>query len=381
MMNKKGKETAEKTANPGAVFREARLKTGKSQDVVADETAFSVSLLSDLENGRFTTSKGKLKRDLPLLVRSLAKDVYRRPELEDYFCTTVCPIGQQREQLRYEDIDAIRDRLLASLTQLERSTKTIVEMLEDKEISPDEWDKCEEMLKLLRTISRETQSAELWAKIRGIHPPTKKGKTTAKKGKAVPADDGNVYKAVRRNQKLDQDWVSWQTNIDHNRISGIEQEGTKRKLPNVNEALALSRAYLSPRIRNFYCYHDCPIGGTLEPLNIHSLPDIALMLVSSLHYVRDMNLQLGFAVTSAEEKAASSNAVPEVLPELKKLSNRADTLSLWMQEELCRRLREILADNRVTPDEREEFVRILGFLKQLGVTEDFLAEMREYLKE
>ena len=72
---------------------------------------------------------------------------------------------------------------------------------------------------------------------------------------------------------------------------------------------------------------------------IHSLPDIALMLVSSLHYVRDMNLQLGFAVKSTEERAASSNAVPEVLSELKKLSNRADTLSLWMQEELCRRLR------------------------------------------
>lgn len=104
------------------------------------------------------------------------------------------------------------------------------------------------------------------------------------------------------------------------------------------------------------------------------------MLVSSLHYVRDMNLQLGFAVKSTEERAASSNAVPEVLPELKKLSNRADTLSLWMQEELCRRLRAILADNRVTSDEREEFVRILGFLKQLGVSEDFLAEL-DYYKE
>lgn len=372
---KRVRETSGGQDNPGAVFREAREREKKSQTWVADSLHVNVSAISDLENGRFTTPKGKLKRDVPWLVREVAK-LYNRPELEEYYCSNICPIGKQRQQLQYHDIDAIRERLCDSLEQLGRNTRSIVETLQDGEITKDEWDRCEEMLKILQEVSHATKSAELWARVRGGRsiPPRKR--------KSVPARaEENPYKRVRLELGMDQNSAGRATDIDHGRMSGIEQSGSKRELPNVHEAISLSRAYLSPRIRNFYCYHDCLIGGTQEALDIHSLPRVALMLVSSLYYVKDMNTQLSFAMAFAGEAPPDPNMVQDALPELKELSKRADTLSLWMQEELCARLRVILADNRVTEEEREDFVRILGFLKQLNLSEDFIEEMRSYLNE
>lgn len=389
-MNKKGKGTAKKPDNPGAVFREARLKTGKTREMVASELHINVSSLSDLEKGCFTTAKGKIKYNLPWLVHDLAEE-YNRPDLEEHYCSNICPIGPQRQQLQYEDVGAVQQRLFASLEQLDRSASTITRMLEDEKITKSEWDQCEQMLSLFQMISQTTKSIALWNRIKAgeekTEEPEKKEEKDAGQGDAVQKDDpkdaskdaqkDTVYKVVREKLGLKQQAVSNQVNIHHERIGDIERGGS----PTAHEVIALSRAYLSPRIRNFYCYHECPIGGKQEPLDINDPTKVALMMVSSLIYLRDMNNQIDFIKKCSKDENYDPNSISTVLPELKELANRADTLSLWIQEELCGRLRAILADNKVTADEREEFVRILGFLKQLNVSHDFIEELREYLKE
>lgn len=381
-------KAAHKPVNHGNVFQEARRQTNLSQEEVAGRLNISTNVIRDLEKGVFTTPTGKLKRNTPRLVREVAK-LYGRPQLEDYYCTNICPIGKQREQLRYHDIDAIRERLNTSLVQLDRSARTIVETLKDGSITEDEWDKCEEMLKLLQKISYDTKSAELWTRVKTAKVPEEAEEeekkeeevqeNSASKGKGSSAEQENVYKIGRENSGLNQQQAADVTDIPQSQISYYEQKENKRLVPGVHEVINLSRAYLSPRIRNFYCYHDCEIGGKLEPLNVSSLPRVALMLVSSLYYVKDMYKQLSFDLDFTDGEEPDPSLIGESLPELKRLSRDADTLALWMQEELCARLRDILEDDVVTAEERPVFIRILGFLEELGASESFLADMRDYL--
>lgn len=93
----------------------------------------------------------------------LMSDAYNTPELNNYFCSRMCPLGQQTvpaaELLR---LDRITIRILTALGNTEFIQKTILEIVKDGIVSEDEQPQVQQILKALENISKAAMEMKLW---------------------------------------------------------------------------------------------------------------------------------------------------------------------------------------------------------------------------
>ena len=93
---------------------------------------------------------------------------YNAPELQNAYCTQACPLGAGKPVLEYKDINSICLHLLLALQRVTQAQANLAEILEDGDITATEKEKFAKILKTLKSVSRNTESLELWAKKNGI---------------------------------------------------------------------------------------------------------------------------------------------------------------------------------------------------------------------
>ena len=78
----------------------------------------------------------------------LMSDAYNTPELNNYFCSRMCPLGQQTvPAAELLHLDRITIRILTALGNTEFIQKTILEIVEDGIVSEDEQPQVQQILK------------------------------------------------------------------------------------------------------------------------------------------------------------------------------------------------------------------------------------------
>ena len=154
-----GRDAATSTGN---VWRDARLRAAKwndelnSQDGVADIIGCGRDAIRRIENG--------LNKVMPVDTAILLADLYRAPELKNYYCLHECPIGRNRS-LSCESVEI--DRAAVRLTQALRKETvqwfkhTLQDIAMDGEISSDELAEFDEVVESLKEVSKIISELEV----------------------------------------------------------------------------------------------------------------------------------------------------------------------------------------------------------------------------
>lgn len=143
------------TKAAGNVWYEARMEAAKWNDKLLSRAGAAEAL--NMSEDAVKDAELGLNKCMPVDKAVLMADLYRKPELRNYYCLHECPIGRTLaisdeapglervtvkllKNLRIEDLEGVKDRL--------------VDIAEDGRISDDEKPALEEILTYLDRLSK-----------------------------------------------------------------------------------------------------------------------------------------------------------------------------------------------------------------------------------
>lgn len=158
--------------------------------------------------------------------------------------------------------------------------------------------------------------------------------------------DKNIYQQTREKLELSREGASelleW---ISPERIERIENEKSN---PNPDEVLQMADKYKLPRLCNYYCSNQCPIGQEYVPeVKVKELSQITLELLASLNTMnsqRERLIEITVNGTIDDDEIADFVGIQE---DLERISVTVETLQLW-----CERM---LANGVINEDKYKEF--------------------------
>lgn len=144
------------------IYCRSRLEAAKYNDRLnsragaAELLGISESSLADYELGN--------TKVVPVDKVNLMADLYRAPEIRNFYCANECPIGKNCvAQLEVEELDRLTIKVLAAFKKVGYIKDTLLEITEDGVVSAEEQLEFAEVIKALDTISQNAQELKLWA--------------------------------------------------------------------------------------------------------------------------------------------------------------------------------------------------------------------------
>jgi hypothetical protein len=142
--------------------------------------------------------------------------------------------------------------------------------------------------------------------------------------------DKNIYQQTRENLELSRESASelleW---ISPERIERIENE---KSLPNPDEVLQMADRYKLPRLCNYYCSHQCPIGQEYVPeIKVKDLSQITLELLASLNAMNGKRERLIEITVNGRIDDSEIEDFVHIQEELERISVTVETLQLWSE--------------------------------------------------
>lgn len=143
------------------VFYQARCKaSAHNEQLRSRESAADIMLI---DRGRLYRIESGLANPYPEEVLLMA-DLYNAPELRNYFCTTMCPLGKDLPTVAVQDLDRITIRVLNTFRKVSETRELLLDITEDGVISPEERGDMQKILATLEEMEQVTQSLKLWVK-------------------------------------------------------------------------------------------------------------------------------------------------------------------------------------------------------------------------
>ena len=94
----------------------------------------------------------------------LMAEKYKAPTLCNYYCSQICPIGQQYvPEIKVKDLSQIVLEMLASLNSMQRQTTRLIDIAADGVIDNDELKDFVHIQKELERISITVETLQLWS--------------------------------------------------------------------------------------------------------------------------------------------------------------------------------------------------------------------------
>ncbi len=95
----------------------------------------------------------------------LMSDTYDAPQLMNFYCSHVCPIGRQTvEPCEMLDFDRMMFRALGALQDAERISETIIGIAKDGRVGQDETGKMRVVMNYLQNVGAAADEMQLWIK-------------------------------------------------------------------------------------------------------------------------------------------------------------------------------------------------------------------------
>lgn len=116
-----------------------------------------------IDRGRLYRIESGLTVPYPEEIKLMA-DLYNAPELENYYCRMMCPLGGGMPKAELADLDRITVRTLSVFRKIGKTREMLLDITEDGVIDDNEKPELEEVLKNLEEIEEITQSMKLWIK-------------------------------------------------------------------------------------------------------------------------------------------------------------------------------------------------------------------------
>jgi hypothetical protein len=156
--NKMANLTVKTSSN---IFYKARFEASKhnaqlgSREGAADIMSIDSGRLSRIESGKAVPYPEEIR---------MMSVLYNAPELENYFCTEMCPLGCGKPKVELEDLDRITVKTLSSFRKLEKTQEILLDITADGVIDDSEKPDMQKVLENLEELEQATQSLKLWVK-------------------------------------------------------------------------------------------------------------------------------------------------------------------------------------------------------------------------
>lgn len=138
-----------------SIYQITREECGFTREKASELIGFmSPDRIEKIENDKVNTQ--------PEDVLALAK-CYKAPSLCNYYCSQECPIGQEYvPQVQLKNLSQIAIETLNALNKLNREKDRLLEIVEDGQITPDEYSDFTVIKKTLDKIALSVDTLQLW---------------------------------------------------------------------------------------------------------------------------------------------------------------------------------------------------------------------------
>lgn len=138
-----------------SIYQITREKLGLTREKAGELIpGFSQERIEKIENDRVMIRPEDVK---------LMAEYYKAPGLCNYFCSHECPIGQDRvPHIENKELVQIVVETLNGLNRLNREKDRLLEIAEDGNISPDEYDDFRNIREIMIRLQVSVSSLQLW---------------------------------------------------------------------------------------------------------------------------------------------------------------------------------------------------------------------------
>lgn len=144
------------------IYCRSRLEAAKMNDRL-NSRAGAAELLGVSESSLADYELGNTKV-VPVDKVNLMADLYKAPEIRNYYCANECPIGKNCvAQLEIEELDRLTIKILATFQKVGYIRETLIDITADGVISESEKDDFRTVIEALDAISKNAQELKLWA--------------------------------------------------------------------------------------------------------------------------------------------------------------------------------------------------------------------------
>lgn len=150
--------TAKTSSN---VFYKARCEAALHNEQLSSREG-AADIMS-IDRGRIYRIESGIAVPYPEEIKMMA-DLYNAPELENYYCRNMCPLGCELPKAELADMDRITVRTLSILRKMEKTKDKLLDITEDGVIDENERPQLEEILRNLEEVEEIAQSMKLWIK-------------------------------------------------------------------------------------------------------------------------------------------------------------------------------------------------------------------------
>lgn len=119
--------------------------------------------LMSIDRGRLYRIESGVADPYPEEIHLMA-DLYNAPELKNYYCTEICPLGCDMPKVAAVDLDRITVRALSSFKKISQTEKILLDITEDGIISDDERPAMQKVLENLGELEAIAQNLKVWVK-------------------------------------------------------------------------------------------------------------------------------------------------------------------------------------------------------------------------
>lgn len=116
-----------------------------------------------IDRGRLYRIESGITVPYPEEIRLMA-DLYNAPELENYFCRTMCPLGCEMPKAELANLDRITVRTLSVFRKIGKTKEMLLDITADGVIDESEKPELDEVVKNLEEVEEIAQSMRLWIK-------------------------------------------------------------------------------------------------------------------------------------------------------------------------------------------------------------------------
>ena len=163
----------------------------------------------------------------------------------------------------------------------------------------------------------------------------------------------NLYHTTRESLHLTREEASeLLETLAPERIEKIENE---RTLPHPDEVLLMAEKYRQPRLCNYYCANQCPIGRQYVPeVKPRDLSQIVLEMLASLNAMQGQKERL---IEITVDGRISGDEVADFLDiqeELERISIAVEALQLWAERMLATGAIDLAQYNALRAQRRQQ---------------------------
>lgn len=143
------------------IFYQARCEASTHNEQLSSREG-AADIMS-IDRGRLYRIESGIANPYPEEVHLMA-DLYTLPELENHYCTSMCPLGSDIPQVSIETLDRISIRALDAFRKVKDIKELLMDIVADGVVDESEEADMERIIETLNELEQVAQSLKIWAK-------------------------------------------------------------------------------------------------------------------------------------------------------------------------------------------------------------------------